>query len=160
MAKKLLALVLCLVMLASTFVGCAKRDEDYKGAYINMYLTDMVYDLDPAHAYENESNLRVISLIFDNLFVLDEKGKVQKSLAKDYEMLGMLCFAEMQKGAFHDNEAFLRVADEIKAKTAQIEELKNEVLKAKNKKRCPKCNAAIDKGAAYCNACGEKLDED
>lgn len=85
---------------------------------------------------------------------------IENKLAKDYEMLGMLCFAEMQKGAFHDNEAFLRVADEIKAKTAQIEGLKNEVLKAKNKKRCPKCNAAIDKGAAYCNACGEKLDED
>lgn len=87
MAKKLLAFVLCLVMLASTFVGCAKKDDDYKGAYINMYLTDMVYDLDPAHAYENESNLRVISLIFDNLFVLDEKGKVKKSLAKDYEII-------------------------------------------------------------------------
>ena len=87
MAKKLLALVLCLVMLASALVGCAKRDEDYKGAYINMYLTDMVYDLDPAHAYENESNLRVISLIFDNLFVLDENGKVKKSLAKNYEII-------------------------------------------------------------------------
>ena len=87
MAKRLLALVLCLIMLASTLVGCAKRDEDYKGAYINMYLTDMVYDLDPAHAYENESNLRVVSLLFDNLFVLDEKGKVKKSLAKDYEII-------------------------------------------------------------------------
>ena len=57
MAKRLLALALCLIMLASTLVGCAKRDEDYKGAYINMYLTDMVYDFDPAHAYDNESNL-------------------------------------------------------------------------------------------------------
>ena len=87
MAKKLLALVLCLIMLVSALAGCAKRDEDYKGAYIHMYLTDMVYDLDPAHAYENESNLRVISLLFDNLFVLDEKGKVKKSLAKDYEII-------------------------------------------------------------------------
>ena len=33
MAKRLLALVLCLIMLAFTLVGCAKRDEDYKGAY-------------------------------------------------------------------------------------------------------------------------------
>ena len=88
MAKRLLAFVLCLIMLASTLVGCAKKeDEDYKGAYINMYLTDMVYDFDPAHAYDNESNLRVISLLFDNLFVLDEKGKVKKSLAKDYRII-------------------------------------------------------------------------
>ena len=86
MAKRLLALALCLIMLASALVGCGKKDEDYKGAYINMYLTDMVYDLDPAHAYENESNLRVVSLLFDNLFVLDEDGKVKKSLAKNYEI--------------------------------------------------------------------------
>ena len=87
MAKRLLAVVLCLVMVASVLVGCAKRDEDYKGAYIYMYLTDMVYDLDPANAYENESNLRVVSLLFDNLFILDDNGKVKKSLAKDYEII-------------------------------------------------------------------------
>ncbi|MBP3390916.1 MAG: zinc ribbon domain-containing protein [Clostridia bacterium] len=85
---------------------------------------------------------------------------LENKLAKDYEILGKLCFAEMQKGAFGDNEAFLNVAEEIKAKTAQIEELQKDVLKAKNKKRCPKCNAAIDKGAAYCNACGEKVEEE
>lgn len=85
---------------------------------------------------------------------------LENKLAKDYEILGKLCFVEMQKGAFGDNEAFLNVAEEIKAKTAQIEELQKDVLKAKNKKRCPKCNAAIDKGAAYCNACGEKVEEE
>ena len=86
MAKRVLALALCLIMLASAFVGCAKKDENDKGAYVNMYLTDMVYDLDPAHAYENESALRIISLIYDNLFVLDENGKVKKSLAKGYKV--------------------------------------------------------------------------
>ena len=95
MAKRLLAIVLCLIMVVSALAGCAKRDEDYKGAYIYMYLTDMVYDLDPAHAYENESNLRVISLLFDNLFVLDENGKVKKSLAKDYEII-----EDEQKGEY------------------------------------------------------------
>ena len=89
MAKKILSLLLCLLMVASVFVGCAKEEEGAevdKGAYIYMYLTDMVYDLDPAHAYENESSLRVISLIYDNLFTLDEKGNVKKSLAKSYKI--------------------------------------------------------------------------
>ena len=86
MAKRVLALALCLIMLASALVGCAKKDENDKGAYVYMYLTDMVYDMDPAHAYENESNLRIVSLLFDNLFVLDEKGKVKKSLAKSYKI--------------------------------------------------------------------------
>ncbi len=87
MAKRVISLALCLIMLAAALVGCAKKDENDKGAYIYMYLTDMVYDLDPAHAYENESNLRIVSLLFDNLFVLDSNGKVKKSLAKDYEII-------------------------------------------------------------------------
>ncbi len=89
MAKKILSLILCLLMVASVFVGCSKdgADAEDKGAYIYMYLTDMVYDLDPAHAYENESNLRVVSLLYDNLFILDDNGKVKKSLAKDYKII-------------------------------------------------------------------------
>ena len=87
MAKKILALMLSLLMIASVFVGCSKKDDNDMGAYIQMYLTDMVYDLDPAHAYDNESNLRVISLLYDNLFVLNEKGKVEKSLVKSYKII-------------------------------------------------------------------------
>ena len=90
MMKKILSLVLCLVMLATVFVGCAKEDEETedtdKGAYVYMYMTDMVYDFDPAHAYGNEAALKIVSLMFDNLFVLDENGKVKKSLAKDYKI--------------------------------------------------------------------------
>ena len=87
MMKKVVALLLCLLMVIPAFASCAKKSEDDLGAYINMYLTDQVYDFDPINAYGNESALRVISLIFDNLFVLDEKGKVKKSLAKDYEIV-------------------------------------------------------------------------
>lgn len=86
MMKRVIALVLCLLMLVPVFAGCAEKDENDKGAYIRMYLTDQVYDLDPAHAFMNESALRVVSLVFDNLFVLDDNGKVKKSLAKSYEI--------------------------------------------------------------------------
>ncbi len=87
MMKRVVALILCFLMLATALIGCQKKDEDDKGAYINMYLSDMVYDFDPAHAYINESNLRIVSLLFDNLFILNEKGKVEKSLAKSYEIV-------------------------------------------------------------------------
>lgn len=89
MMKKIISLLLCLVMLATVFVGCAKKnvDENDKGAYIYMYLSDMVYNFDPAHAYGNEAALKIVSLMFDNLFVLGENGKVQKSLAKDYKII-------------------------------------------------------------------------
>ena len=38
MMKKILSLLLCLVMLATVFVGCSKKDEENedKGAYIYM----------------------------------------------------------------------------------------------------------------------------
>ncbi len=86
MMKRVISLLLCLLMLVPVMASCAKKDKDDKGAYINMYLTDQVYDLDPAKAYNNESALRLVSLVFENLFVLDENGKVKKSLAKDYEI--------------------------------------------------------------------------
>lgn len=84
--KKLVALALCLLMLLGTFAGCAANTEDKedKGAYVYMYLTDPVYNFDPALAYGNEAALRVVSLLYDNLFVLGKDGKPEKSLVKKY----------------------------------------------------------------------------
>lgn len=84
--KKLIAFALCLIMLLSVFAGCAANEEKEEdlGAYIYMYLTEPVYNFDPALAYGNESALRVVSLLYDNLFVLNESGKPEKSLVKNY----------------------------------------------------------------------------
>jgi len=85
MMKRILALLLCAATLLTTFIGCSKNeDEDYKGQYITVYLTDNVYDLDPAKAYKNEALAKVVGLMFDTLFTLDKNGKVQKSLVKEY----------------------------------------------------------------------------
>lgn len=73
-------------MLVAVLAGCSSSEEENNGAYIYMYLTDQIYDLDPAYAYNNEAALRLVSLVFDNLFVLDDNGKVKKSLAKDYKI--------------------------------------------------------------------------
>ena len=86
MMKRVFALLLCAATLLTTLVGCAEKDEEYKGQYITTYLTDNVYDLDPAHAYNNEALANVVGLMFDTLFKLDEKGKVKKSLVKSYEI--------------------------------------------------------------------------
>ena len=87
MTKRIFALLLCAATLLSclTFIGCAGEDkEEDKGQYITTYLTDNVYDLDPAKAYTNEALANVVSLMFDTLFKLDENGKVKKSLVKEY----------------------------------------------------------------------------
>lgn len=85
MMKRFLALLLCAATLLTALVGCStNEDEDYKGQYITVYLTDNVYDLDPAKAYKNESLAKIVGLMFDTLFTLDENGKVKKSLVKEY----------------------------------------------------------------------------
>ncbi|MBE6576744.1 MAG: hypothetical protein E7653_01230 [Ruminococcaceae bacterium] len=85
MMKRVISLALCLLMLVAVFSGCAKKNEEEDpGAYVYMYLADQIYDLDPAYAYNNESALKVVSLVFDSLFTLDNNGKVKKSLVKKY----------------------------------------------------------------------------
>jgi oligopeptide transport system substrate-binding protein len=84
MAKRILALLLCAVMLTSCFVGCSSADDEDKGQYITAYLSNDIYDLDPANAYTNESLSNVVGLLFDTLFKLDSNKKVKKSLVTKY----------------------------------------------------------------------------
>ena len=93
MMKRIFALLLCAATLLTcfAFVGCEFEDkkktektEEDKGQYITAYLTDNVYDLDPAKAYTNEAVASVVSLMFDTLFKLDENGKVKNSLVEEY----------------------------------------------------------------------------
>ncbi len=89
MMKRVISLVLCLIFVGSAFAGCSSSplDSEDKGAYIDMYLTDMVYDLDPANAYANESALKIMSLLYENLFYIDSNGNLKKELAKKYEVI-------------------------------------------------------------------------
>ena len=87
MTKRIFALLLCTATLLTSlaFVGCSdgKKDKD-KGQYITAYLSGNIYDLDPAHAYNNEAVSKIVGMMFDTLFVLNEDGKVKKSLVSDY----------------------------------------------------------------------------
>lgn len=87
MRKRLLALLLCLVMCLTALVGCAqtKNDKD-KGAYITMYLTDEIYNFDPAYAYTNEEAESIVSLMFIRLFSLNSRGKLQYELAEEWDV--------------------------------------------------------------------------
>lgn len=87
MSKRIIAILLCVVMLIPCLVACKSKDDkdEDPGAYITMYLTDDIYDFDPANAYYNTDTVNVVSLMFDTLFTLNDSGKVKKSLVDDYD---------------------------------------------------------------------------
>ena len=85
MFKRVLALFLCVVMLAG-FVSCTSLKHGIfdKGAYIRAYLTNPIYDFDPLAAFDNEDNLRIVSMMFVGLFRADDNGKPKKDLVDKY----------------------------------------------------------------------------
>lgn len=87
--KRMIALSLCLVLLAGSALGlltsCSSKNAADKGAYITMYLNSEMYDFDPANAYYNNDVANVLELIYEPLFTLNEKGKVKPALATGYK---------------------------------------------------------------------------
>lgn len=102
MMKRLFSLLLCLLMVTVSICSCASEEESArqltpeemaakeaeeeaaKGAVIDLYLTDLIYDFDPANAYNNEAALKIISLMYEPLFYLDDNGKIKSNLVEKY----------------------------------------------------------------------------
>ena len=107
MIKRILATILCLVMVVSVFASCAKKDENDKGAIINMYLSQEIYNFDPAYAYNNDAALKIVDLLFSTLFTIDENGKLKKELAEDYtydKNLNTLSITIRQDACWNDGQ--------------------------------------------------------
>ena len=88
--KKVLAFILALAMCMVFTVGCtkiAKDDPAQKGAEFEIYMGTKVMDLDPAIAYTDENAVKILSLIFEGLTRLKENGKIEKALAKKWEIV-------------------------------------------------------------------------
>lgn len=81
---RILCLVLCLAMLVPMIVACGEKDSSY-GAQINMYLTNEVYNLDPAYAHLDQSALKLCSLLFEGLMTIDEDGDLEEALVDDWD---------------------------------------------------------------------------
>ena len=84
--KKIISALLALTMLVMVLAGCTKiKAPDKNGAVLDMYLGTKPINLDPATAYTDETLVKLINLLFEGLMKVDEKGKLQKALAKKYE---------------------------------------------------------------------------
>ena len=89
--KKALSLFLVVLMIAGALVGCTTLERtatgDYdKGAIIKMYLTSEIYNFDPQQSMTDDSMLKVFSLLYEGLTKLDNNGKWQKALMKNYKI--------------------------------------------------------------------------
>ncbi|MBE6567519.1 MAG: hypothetical protein E7657_02535 [Ruminococcaceae bacterium] len=83
--KKIVSLLLVAVMLVGmigTLSGCGK-----KNAEIRIYVGDQIYDFDPTLAFVDDNATRIMSLIYEPLFLLKENGDVAPGLAESYKII-------------------------------------------------------------------------
>ena len=89
MKKRIAAFLIAAVCILGTVASCHDRKIDgevIKGAEINIYLCEQLYELDPALCLNNDSALQICGLLYDTLFKLDSKGKITGSIAEKYEI--------------------------------------------------------------------------
>ncbi len=84
--KRIIALVICALMILSSFVSCTTLEGDDKGAVIDVYLTNEIYDFDPARGFNDASTSKLLSLVFEGLTRLDEDGNWEYALMDEYEI--------------------------------------------------------------------------
>ena len=84
---------------------------------------------------------------------------LENKLSKNYEALGKLCARALNGGKNIDPEATDALNKKIAERMVRIEELKAEIIAAKNQKCCKNCCSAIDEEAVFCPVCGAKNEE-
>ena len=86
----------------------------------------------------------------------DNKNKINNLYAE----IGKKVYEKHTRGENIDIKAELKEeCEKIDALSSEIENARLEVLKLNNKRLCPNCFAEVEKTAAFCSKCGEKLEE-
>lgn len=85
--KKILTLLLTVAMLfgcAAALTACGAPKDG--GARIKVYLGDPVYDFDPTDYYVSDNAAQMMSLLYEPLFSVDARGRLQCAGAQKYEV--------------------------------------------------------------------------
>ncbi len=82
MFKKIISIFIAFVLLLTCFAGCKEETEE---VYLGCAVSKMPRYFDPQVA-DSTAERMVAANIFDGLFKLDEKGELQKCVAKDYKV--------------------------------------------------------------------------
>ena len=83
--KRIVCLVLCAVMLCGVLSSCSTIKGDNKGAIIELYLANELFNFDPALAYTDDTMVKVLSMMFEGLTRLDDDGDWEKAMMDSYE---------------------------------------------------------------------------
>ena len=83
--KRIVCLVLCAVMLSGVLLSCSTIKGDNKGAIIELYLANELFNFDPALAYTDDTMVKVLSMMFEGLTRLDDDGDWEKAMMDSYE---------------------------------------------------------------------------
>ncbi len=79
--KKLISFLLCAVMVGCLLVSCVDKVDP--GTELNLYM-EMPTNFDPATAYNDQAAAQFLPLVYQGLFTIDEKGKLQKAMCSKY----------------------------------------------------------------------------
>ena len=82
--KRILAALVCVIMICMSFTACSKRDENDMGPIFNAYLGSEPFILDPQVDHTDDDAIQLISLIFEGLTNINSKGKVENALLDKY----------------------------------------------------------------------------
>lgn len=81
--KKIIAMVLCLVMLGTVLVACTDKEDP--GPEITMYM-DKITNLDPALVYNDADAAQILSLVYQGLVYVDEDGDIESAMADSWSV--------------------------------------------------------------------------
>ena len=84
----------------------------------------------------------------------DNKSKINSL----YQEIGKKIYEKHVRENGTVDEDLKEEIEKIDTLSKEIEEARLEVLKLNNKRLCPNCLAEIEKTAAFCSKCGEKLE--
>ncbi len=84
-------------------------------------------------------------------------ASLENKISKDYKALGEAFYGFKKNGEI-DDAAVDELILSIDEKLSKIEEIKEEIRKAKADRVCANCGAAIEENTVFCPICGQKLE--
>ncbi|MBQ6892922.1 MAG: peptide ABC transporter substrate-binding protein [Clostridia bacterium] len=88
--KRVVALSLCLIMAVLSLASCGGSiavDAEDKGDIFNAYITGDMFSFDPGKDFTDEDASKVLGMIYEGLFRLNDDGKLENALAKSVKVI-------------------------------------------------------------------------